>query len=100
MYLTFQFILIIISNIEFQRSHFGKSRFLRAKLTHFIVKKIASFSHQEYNNDIYLEKNQLIEKIKNGINLLNNSSLVYIPIEENANLPYKYDVYLTPFYIK
>jgi beta-1,4-mannosyl-glycoprotein beta-1,4-N-acetylglucosaminyltransferase len=66
----------------------------------FIIKKIVSYSHQEYNNENYLEKNQLIEKIKNGINLLNNTSLVYIPIEDNTNLPYKYDVYLTPFYIK
>jgi len=65
----------------------------------FIVKKIASYSHQEYNNTDYLEKNKLEEKIKNGINLLNNSELVYIPIEENKNLPYQYDLYLTNFYL-
>jgi beta-1,4-mannosyl-glycoprotein beta-1,4-N-acetylglucosaminyltransferase len=66
----------------------------------FIIKKMASYSHQEYNNENYLEKNLLHEKIKNGVNLLNNNSLVYIPIEENTNLPYKYHVYLTSFYIK
>ena len=31
--------------------------------------------------------------------ILNNTELVYIPIEENHNLPYKYDEYLTNFYI-
>jgi beta-1,4-mannosyl-glycoprotein beta-1,4-N-acetylglucosaminyltransferase len=66
----------------------------------YIINKIASYSHQEYNNENYLDKNLLHEKIKNGVNLLNNNSLVYIPIEENTNLPYKYDVYLTQFYIK
>jgi beta-1,4-mannosyl-glycoprotein beta-1,4-N-acetylglucosaminyltransferase len=39
----------------------------------FIVKKIASYSHQEYNNENYLDKNILHEKIKNGVNLLNNN---------------------------
>jgi beta-1,4-mannosyl-glycoprotein beta-1,4-N-acetylglucosaminyltransferase len=66
----------------------------------FIINKIANYSHQEYNNQHYLDKNKLIEKIKNGINLLNNSTLTYIPIEENINLPYKYDIYLTKYYIK
>jgi beta-1,4-mannosyl-glycoprotein beta-1,4-N-acetylglucosaminyltransferase len=65
----------------------------------FIINKIGSFSHQEYNNKNYLDKNTLESKIKNGVNLLNNSSLVYIPIEENTNLPYKYDSYLKMFYI-
>jgi beta-1,4-mannosyl-glycoprotein beta-1,4-N-acetylglucosaminyltransferase len=66
----------------------------------YIINKIASYSHQEYNNENYLDKNLLHEKIKNGVNLLNNNSLVYISIEENTNLPYKYHVYLTSFYIK
>jgi hypothetical protein len=65
----------------------------------FILKKIDSFSHQEYNNDLYLDKNELEQKMKNGINLLNNSELVYIPLEENTNLPFQYDTYLEKFYI-
>ena len=65
----------------------------------FIINKIGSYSHQEYNNSEYTDKNVLENKLKNGINLLNNSQLVYIPIEENKNLPYKYDVYLTNFYL-
>lgn len=63
----------------------------------FIIKKIASFSHQEYNNDIFLNKEMLDAKIKAGINLLNNSELNYIPIESNSNLPYQYDIYLKKY---
>uniref|UniRef100_A0A6C0AQD6 Beta-1,4-mannosyl-glycoprotein beta-1,4-N-acetylglucosaminyltransferase n=1 Tax=viral metagenome TaxID=1070528 RepID=A0A6C0AQD6_9ZZZZ len=65
----------------------------------FIINKIASYSHQEYNNKNFIDKNTLEIKIKNGVNLLNNSSLVYIPIEENTNLPYKYETYLNKFYV-
>lgn len=82
----------VVSNGGWHLSYFGD--------IDFIIKKIGSYSHQEYNNDNYTDKNQLVEKIKNGINLLNNTSLVYIPIEENKNLPYKYDIYLSKFYIK
>ena len=82
----------VVSNGGWHLSYFGD--------IDFIIKKIGSYSHQEYNNDNYIDKNQLVEKIKNGINLLNNTSLVYIPIEENKNLPYKYDIYLSKFYIK
>jgi len=65
----------------------------------FIIKKIDSFSHQEYNNKNYIENNIIESKIKNGINLLNNSNLVYIHIEENNFLPYKYNEYLKQFYV-
>ena len=82
----------IIGNGGWHLSYFGDIK--------FITNKIASYSHQEYNNQNYLDKIQLVEKIKNGINLLNDSKLVYIPIKENKNLPYKYDIYLTKYYIK
>ena len=82
----------IISNGGWHLSYFGD--------IDFIINKIGSYSHQEYNNQNYLDKNELVQKIKNGINLLNNNSLVYIPIEENKNLPYKYDVYLNNFYVQ
>lgn len=83
-------IVPIISNGGWHLSYFGN--------IDFIINKINSYSHQEYNNQKYTDKNKLVEKIKNGVNLLNNTSLVYIPIEENQNLPYKYDTYLTNFY--
>lgn len=85
-------IVPIINNGGWHLSYFGD--------IDFIINKIGSYSHQEYNNENYIDKNKLVEKIKNGVNLLNNSSLVYIQIEENKNLPYKYDIYLTNFYVK
>lgn len=63
----------------------------------FILNKLNSFSHQEYNNTSYTEN--IDDKIKNGVNLLNNSNLVYIPIEKNQNLPYQYDIFLTKYYL-
>ena len=81
----------IIQNGGWHLSYFGS--------IDFIINKIGSFSHQEYNNQTYLNKTELMDKIKNGVNLLNNTELVYIPIEENRNLPYKYDEYLTNFFI-
>jgi len=81
----------IIQNGGWHLSYFGS--------IDFIINKIGSFSHQEYNNQTYLNKTELMDKIKNGVNFLNNTELVYIPIEENRNLPYKYDEYLTNFFI-
>ena len=60
----------------------------------FIIKKINSFSHQEYNNDSYLNEEKLKHNMEHHINLLNQSELVYIPIELYTNLPYQYDIYL------
>jgi beta-1,4-mannosyl-glycoprotein beta-1,4-N-acetylglucosaminyltransferase len=63
----------------------------------FIVKKIQGYSHQEYNNDTYLNREELEKKISGAINLLNNTELQYIDIENNNNLPYKYEIYLKSF---
>jgi beta-1,4-mannosyl-glycoprotein beta-1,4-N-acetylglucosaminyltransferase len=83
--------VFIIENGGWHLSYFGD--------VDFIINKISNFSHQEYNNQKYIEKNKLEEKIKNGINLLNDTNLVYIPIEENNNLPYKYDTFLRKYYV-
>ena len=83
--------VFIIENGGWHLSYFGD--------VDFIINKISNFSHQEYNNQKYIEKNKLEEKIKNGINLLNDTNLVYIPIEENKNLPYKYDTFLRKYYV-
>jgi beta-1,4-mannosyl-glycoprotein beta-1,4-N-acetylglucosaminyltransferase len=69
----------------------------------YIINKINSFSHHEYNNEKYIDRKTLEMKIKNGINFLNmddNAKLVFIPINENKNLPYKYDTYLSKYYIE
>jgi beta-1,4-mannosyl-glycoprotein beta-1,4-N-acetylglucosaminyltransferase len=81
----------IVENGGWHLSYFGDIQ--------FIVDKISSFSHQEYNNSNFINKKKLEDNIKNGINLLNNTSLVFIPINENKNLPAKYDTYLKKFYV-
>jgi len=63
----------------------------------FIKNKIRGYAHQEYNNDQYLNDKKLTEDIKNGKNLLNNTDLQYIPINENTNLPNQYDLYLQKY---
>ena len=65
----------------------------------FIITKIKSFSHQEFNNDNYINKLQLEEKIKNGINIIGGLNLQNIKISDNKNLPYKYNEYLQDYYI-
>ncbi len=64
----------------------------------FIINKIQSFAHQEYNNDNYLNKEKLKNDIENGINFIGGLDLQYIKIKDNVNLPPKYDVYLKKFY--
>lgn len=81
----------IVANGGWHLSYFGDIQ--------FIVDKISSFSHQEYNNSKFIDKKKLEDNIKNGINLLNNTNLVFIPIYENKNLPTQYDTYLTKFYV-
>jgi hypothetical protein len=81
----------IIENGGWHLSYFGDIQ--------FIVDKISSFSHQEYNNRNFIDKKKLEDNIKNGVNLLNNTNLVFIPIDANKNLPTNYDIYLTKFYV-
>jgi beta-1,4-mannosyl-glycoprotein beta-1,4-N-acetylglucosaminyltransferase len=80
----------IIKNGGWHLSYFGD--------LNFIVNKIKSFSHQEYNNEKYIDANNLEEKIKKGINFIGGLNLRYIPIEQNANLPPLYDKYLTKYF--
>jgi beta-1,4-mannosyl-glycoprotein beta-1,4-N-acetylglucosaminyltransferase len=65
----------------------------------FIVNKINSYSHQEFNNSKYTDKTYIENKIKNGISFFDNSTFVYVPIEANTNLPFNYNIYLQKFYL-
>ncbi len=76
----------IIPNGGWHLSYFGD--------VEFIMTKIKSFSHQEYNNEKYIDKNKLEENIKNGINFIGGLDLQYIDLENNKNLPPRYKEYL------
>jgi beta-1,4-mannosyl-glycoprotein beta-1,4-N-acetylglucosaminyltransferase len=80
----------IVKNGGWHLSYFGDAN--------FIINKIQGFSHQEFNNDLFIEKDIVEKKHKNGVNLLNNTKLIFIPIEENNNLPYKYNIFLKDFF--
>lgn len=74
-------------------SYFGNSEFIKNKLI--------NFSHQEYNNSTITNLEYIDEKIKMGIDLFaRNSKINNIPIENNDNLPPKYDIYLRNFFKK
>ncbi len=55
----------------------------------FIINKIKNFSHQEYNNDIYLNKDDINNKINNGIDIFNRGNEEWLKknIFENQFLP-------------
>ena len=81
----------IIPNGGWHLSYFGS--------TDFITNKIQNFSHQEYNNSDFLNKERIEKSISNNLNLIdNNRRLEYIPIVQNAFLPPKYDIYLKKYY--
>jgi beta-1,4-mannosyl-glycoprotein beta-1,4-N-acetylglucosaminyltransferase len=80
----------IVENGGWHLSYFGD--------LNFIVNKIKSFSHQEYNNDKYIDEYDLEKKIKDGINFIGGLDLHFIPIEKNLNLPPLYEKYLTKYF--
>jgi len=83
----------IIKNAGWHLSYFGNEKFIKNKLE--------NFSHQEYNHDKFTNEELISERIKNGKDLFDreDEDIIYVPIEDNDNLPPKYDVYLRNFYI-
>ena len=76
----------IIENGGWHLSYFGDKD--------FIINKIENFGHQEFNNDEII--NNIEEKIKSNKDLFNreNHDIQYTNIEDNDNLPPKYEIYL------
>lgn len=67
----------------------------------FIKSKIKYFSHQEFNNDKYVNDQFLMECIKNSGNLYDDPEFIgYISIKENTFLPPDYNKYLTNYYLE
>lgn len=68
--------------------------------TDSIINKIESFSHQELNTEYFKNKERINIKIQNSEDLFERSetTMHYIPINENDYLPVAYDTYLTNFY--
>lgn len=89
--LRFNYQKNFINNAGWHLSYFGNEKFIKNKLE--------NFAHQEYNNDKFTNEELISERIKNGKDLFDRPiNIIYVPIEDNNNLPPKYDVYLTNFY--
>ena len=82
----------ILNNSGWHLSYFGDKN--------FISNKIKEFSHQEFNNNLYTNINNIENNILNHKDLYNrkNNIIKYININDNNNLPPKYDIYLNNYY--
>ena len=81
----------IIQKAGWHLSYFGDE--------HFIQNKLLNFAHQEYNNEVYTNINTIKDKINNSKDLFNRNDeqWVYIDINDNNNLPFKYKEFLTNY---
>ena len=81
----------IILNGGWHLSYFGDPNFIK--------NKIENFSHQELNTSKFTNLENIEEKIKNFTDLYERENdIKKIDIENNNNLPPKYDVYLVKYY--
>ena len=79
----------IIKNAGWHLSYFGDTKFIKNKLE--------NFPHQEFNNDKFTNEETIKTKMTSQTSLFGNSKN-NTPIEDNNNLPPKYDIYLKQFY--
>jgi beta-1,4-mannosyl-glycoprotein beta-1,4-N-acetylglucosaminyltransferase len=82
----------IIPNAGWHLSYFGNEQFIK--------NKIENFSHQELNIADFTDENKISNRIKNQLDVYDrhNINIVNVPIEDNNNLPPKYEIYLTKYY--
>jgi beta-1,4-mannosyl-glycoprotein beta-1,4-N-acetylglucosaminyltransferase len=81
----------IIPNAGWHLSYFGDEKFIK--------NKIENFGHQELNIADFTDENNILNRIKNQKDLYNRyNPIVNVEIEDNNNLPPKYEIYLTKYY--
>ena len=81
----------IIKNAGWHLSYFGDEKFIK--------NKIENFGHQEFNNDTITNEKTIKKIIDSQIDLFGRpNDIIKISIEDNNNLPPKYDIYLKQFY--
>jgi beta-1,4-mannosyl-glycoprotein beta-1,4-N-acetylglucosaminyltransferase len=75
--------LPVIKNGGWHLSFFGDIEFIK--------NKVKNFSHQEYNNEYFIDDKRIFKRIKECEELLDNGwEFDYIDIEDNTYLPYKH----------
>jgi beta-1,4-mannosyl-glycoprotein beta-1,4-N-acetylglucosaminyltransferase len=82
----------VINNGGWHLSYFGNED--------FIINKLKNFSHQEFNNNFYTNKEYIKNQIENNLDLYGRGNIIfkYIEILDNKYLPLKYSIYLKKFY--
>ena len=82
----------IIENGGWHLSYFGDEKFIKNKLE--------NFAHQEFNTEYFKNERRIKECIENNTDLFNrtDTTIEYIPLEKNNNLPTKHEIYLRKFY--
>ena len=65
----------------------------------FITEKLRNFSHQEFNNSYIINEQSIHNRIQQGIDIMERSSIQYhcIPICRNTYLPPQYEKLLCKF---
>jgi len=64
-----------------------------------IQNKIMNFSHQEFNSPQFTDLKKIQDRVEQGTDLYGRENPVeHIPIHKNANLPIRYDEFLTAYY--
>ena len=81
----------IILNGGWHLSYFGNAQFVQNKLQ--------NFAHQEYNKEEITNLENISEKIKNRLPLFSNQNIEYLPIENNKNLPLRYNEFLLQYVV-
>jgi len=83
---------------DFQPLHRGGWHFSFFGDVNFIINKIKNYSHQEFNNDEFLNIEHVENCIKNQKDIFKrgkeNAIMNFIPIEENTYLPKNYHILL------
>ena len=83
----------IIKNGGWHLSYFGDK--------HFIRNKIQQFSHQEYNNDSFINLEKIEYRLKNFKDLYDrkDDGIIKVLINDNKYLPINYQKYLSKFIV-
>lgn len=81
----------VIPNAGWHLSYFGDSEFIR--------NKIEQFAHQEYNDENFKSQESIEEQIKSYKYVYKEDQHIFkkIPISENKNLPFQYEIYLKKY---
>lgn len=81
---------VIINKGGWHLSYFGDK--------YFVQNKLQNFSHQEYNNELYTNLENIQKRIETSKGFTSEQTINSISVKDNPYLPPKYQEYLSSFY--